>query len=386
MSKTTKNLPQCTRTTVMDNLFRREHQLSYAETMIMSYLAIAHTWAIDIDGYSLLRTSKIKNDLLLGEKTIEAAITKLKKLELIETKSAKYEKWSQTQKYRTVKITLEGQKYNLSYHKPEEYTYIASLEEKIEDYQSKNEFIKLDRDQIKQENGYLELKIIARDGMLENQDRATHEALLALENEKELKNRIENLEKSLEEARAIIKQKEESLEQTRAVIKEEQKVELVTNKDADIEVFRKKTIKIFSANAKVLCNGVDGWHHDVLFYVNSFSRLMVKLLTGKFEQITDPDRIQSFWKWLFENQDRIGKIVDKPVDQRILKLISFEGKIFSTKKHKVKKIKAVDKGVTILLENIETHNQGLIADKNGNTTIPIEKAISYLEHHINSKE
>jgi len=333
----------------------------------MSYLVLAPKWAIDIDGYALVRTSKIKDDLMIGEKTIEATITKLKKLELIETKSAKYEKWSRTQKYRTVKITLKGQKYNLSYHKPKEYKYIASLE-------AKNESIELERNKIKKENEYLELKIIARDGILENQDKANHEALLALENEQELKNQIEDLEKSLEEARAIIKHNREMEKEQKVDKVEEVEIKI----DKNIEVFKNKILKKFSANAEVLCNDVKGWHHDVKFYINSYNRLMVKLLTGKFKQITNPDEIKSFWKWLFENQDRVGLIVDKSIDKKILELISFEGKIFPTKKHKVKKIEAVNNRVTILMENIETHAQGVLKDRDGNENLQIEDALSVM--------
>jgi hypothetical protein len=66
MSTTPKKLPFCTRTSVIDHLFRRKYNLTYAETIIMSYILLTSSWADNIDNYYLLLTSKIKDDLLLA--------------------------------------------------------------------------------------------------------------------------------------------------------------------------------------------------------------------------------------------------------------------------------------------------------------------------------
>ncbi len=98
-------------TTVLDRKFRLKYNLTYAQTEIIAYLVmIAQSWKniIVIDGYFVILTKKIKNDLLLGEKTIEASITKLKKLGLIETTLVKVPQWRSNENFRGVKITALG--------------------------------------------------------------------------------------------------------------------------------------------------------------------------------------------------------------------------------------------------------------------------------------
>jgi len=387
MSITPQKLPQCTRSTLLDHLFRREYQLTYVETIIMAYLVLAPSWAIDIGGYFLLRSSKIKDDLLIGEKTIEATITKLKKLDLIETKLSKYEKWSFTQNYRTIKITPKGQKYNLSYHKPEEYKYILCLEEEIKNYKEKNELIDLEKKKIKEENIELGLKLRASYLFLENQENISQEGFKAIQREDELKKKIEDLKKDLEEAREIIKSKENTKkeqEETKTKTKTETKKEEI-KKDKNLDIFRKKIIKEFSSSSKVICNGVDGWSYDVEFYINSYNRLTVKLLGGKFEQLTDIEDIRNFWEWLFKNQDRVGKILIKPIDDDIMELMAFEGKAIIDTNNIVKKIEAVNGGVTILLQNKETKKEGFMKDLEGNISLKIDVAIASLKHYIYGK-
>jgi len=387
MSYSPKNLPQCTRTTVMDHLFRREYELTYVETIIMAYLALAHSWAIDIDGYFLIRSSKIKDDLIIGDKTIEATITKLKKLELIETKLAKYQEWSHTQNYRTVKITPKGKKYNLSYHKPKEYQYTLCLEEELKEYKAKNELIEIERKKIKEENHELEGRIKASFIFLENQENLNQAGLKAIKQEKELKNKIESLEKSLEEAREIIRAKEIAEKE----IKKEPKKEDNTpskeeiKKEKNLDIFRRKIIKEFSSSSKVLCNGFDGWNYNVHFYINTYNRVAVRLLSGKFEQLTDMQEITNFWKWLFENQDRVGKIVPKPIPDNIMKLMVFEGKTVLNSKNIVKKIEAHNDGVTILIQNPDTKKEGYIKDSQGNISLKIETAIIALKKYVFGK-
>ena len=72
-----------THTLVLDKKFRLKYGLTYAQTEIMAYfMMIVQSWKnlVFVDDYFVILTSKIKSDLLLGEKTIEASITKLKKM------------------------------------------------------------------------------------------------------------------------------------------------------------------------------------------------------------------------------------------------------------------------------------------------------------------
>ena len=100
MSITQKNLPTYTRTSVVDHLFMFQHNLTYSQTIMMSYLLLVSSWATHVgEGFYLLLTKKINNDLPMGEKTIEATFTILKDLGLLETKRVNVEKWSITQTY-----------------------------------------------------------------------------------------------------------------------------------------------------------------------------------------------------------------------------------------------------------------------------------------------
>ena len=69
-------LPKCTRTTVIDHIFKRKYGLTLTQTIIMSYLLMLKNWSIFIDGYYILTTTKIENDLVLGTKTVEASFTR----------------------------------------------------------------------------------------------------------------------------------------------------------------------------------------------------------------------------------------------------------------------------------------------------------------------
>jgi hypothetical protein len=100
---------------------------------------IIQTWKkiIVIDGYFVILTSKIRNDLLLGEKTIEASITKLKKLGLIETTLVKVPEWTSNENFRGVKITELGKEYSLSHYKPELKEEMAELQKRNQELRAK---------------------------------------------------------------------------------------------------------------------------------------------------------------------------------------------------------------------------------------------------------
>jgi len=388
MSATSKKLPFCTRTSVIDHLFRRKYNLTYADTIIMSYILLTSSWADNIDDYYLLLTSKIKDDLLLGIKTIEATFTKLKKLELIELKRVVVPKWSHTQKYRTIRATHLGKEYNLSYHKPQEHQYLTSLEEIIEEYKAKNEFIDAEQQKIKKKNSDLELKLSSAYILLEGQEGINQKSIEILKNDEELNKKINLLEKELEEARAIIKAKETAEKEASENNTKDntnthiERVEVT--KEKNIDIFRKKIVKDFSNSARILCNGVNGWDFDVKFYINTYNKVTVKLLTGEFKQLTDIDEIRTFWEWLFENQDRVGQTLKTPISATIIELIEFEGKRFIAKDvpYKVIEIKAEKDGVTILVENEDLSYQGFMTNKNGGNILNIDEAVKSLKNYI----
>jgi len=121
--------PNCTRTLVKDLLFQRKYKLTDTQTMFISYLTILPNWAMHYgNGFYLLLSSKIESDLRYGLKTIEATITKLLKIGLIETKQVKVPNWNTNKNFRAIKLSEKGLEYNSTYIKPRELNRIEMLE------------------------------------------------------------------------------------------------------------------------------------------------------------------------------------------------------------------------------------------------------------------
>jgi len=91
-----------------------------------------------MDGYFILTTHKIEDDLILGTKTIEACFTQLKKLGLVETKLLKVDEWYSNANFRAVRITKLGKEYNLSHPKPKEHQLILELQTKNAELEHQN--------------------------------------------------------------------------------------------------------------------------------------------------------------------------------------------------------------------------------------------------------
>lgn len=82
-----QNLPKRTQILVKNLLFQKKYNLSHSQTDLMAYLVNVYYWAISVDGYFVINTSKIKSDLpKMSEKTIEASLKILKDLGLIHSK------------------------------------------------------------------------------------------------------------------------------------------------------------------------------------------------------------------------------------------------------------------------------------------------------------
>ena len=153
MSVTPNNtLPKRTRTAVIDLLFKEKYQLTQTQMLVMYYLLMLKNWVPFVDdGFYVILSSKIEQDLQLHPKTIEASISKLKKLNLIETKRCVVEEWNRYKTYRGIKITGLGKEYNLSYYKEEEYQYAVDLKKQ-------NQELKVQIEKINQQKSYWELK------------------------------------------------------------------------------------------------------------------------------------------------------------------------------------------------------------------------------------
>ena len=319
MSAVPKKQPQRTRVLVKDLIFQETYRLTDTQVDIMSYIFNALTWAKAVMGYMPLTTKKFRGDLpQIGEKTLEASLLVLKKMELIEVDTIVMVNWHNA-RVRGIKITPKGMKYNSSFYSPNSQEVIENLEKELH--------------------------------------RVTNEL-------KEIKISQENQEVQVEEY--IQEERIEQIEQVKIVNIKPEIVEIKVQelpKEEDLQTFI-DNIKIeFGRTSDAICNGVDGWMEEVEFYINSYNKLMVVVpSSGNQYQLNDPIEINKFWKWLFNNQDKVGILQD---------FSKLDGEIL-TPKYKNIEIRVNDRDY--IIENIITTENGvkiMLLDENDNI-IPIE--------------
>jgi len=235
-----------TKILVKDLIFQEKYNLSHTQTDLMAYLSNLVHWAISVDGYFVLTTSKIMSDLpQMGQKTFEASLKVLKDLELIECKLVEVKEWKGKPKLRGIKLTQKGKEYNSNLVLPTQDEKKRELEETIK-----------------------KLK----------------ETIAKLETEKE--------------------QKEEPKEKT------PQKETSKAPKKDELNNFRDKIVQSFGDIGKPICNMVPNYQNKTTFYINSYKKLSLITPQNDYIQLEDPKRIYEFWKWLYQNQNRVGDIID----------------------------------------------------------------------------
>ena len=318
-------------TTVIDRKFRLAHGLTQTQTEVIAYLVmIVQSWKalIFVDEYFVILTSKLKNDLLLGEKTIEASITKLKQLGLIETQLVKVPDWSSNDNFRGVKITELGKTYSLSHYKPKFLEEMSDL---------------------KEENRELTLKYDAMIIQSQNSENLNQKAIEVLSKEVKTNEKIILLEHELREVKEKLKVSMEISDKQSTTIEQNEK---------DLDKFRKKITNEFSKTGKPICNVVtneDGWSPDVEFYINSFNKISIYTTDNKFKQIVEPKQINNLWRWLFVHQHRVGKVLDTKKVADISHLLKFEGQSIVSGKniYKIHKLTPVIGGLIVQLQDKE---------------------------------
>jgi len=114
----TTTLPKRTRTAVIDLLFKEKYSLTHSQMLVIYYILMLKNWAKVVDGkFYIILSSKIEKDLNLHPKTVEATLTKLAKLNLIERKRCIVTEWNPNKTYRGIAITELGKEYSLSHYK-----------------------------------------------------------------------------------------------------------------------------------------------------------------------------------------------------------------------------------------------------------------------------
>ena len=255
-------LPNRTQILIKDLPFQEKYHLSHSQTDLMAYLVNVIYWAININGYFVITTSKIMSDLpAMGQKTIEANLKVLKDLELIECKIVEVTQWNGKPKLRGVKLTSKGAAYNAKLVLPSQDEEVKKLKSEI----------------------------------------------------KELKETIKNLTVSESETSTPKEEK-----------KTEPSVPNMPPLKA-IETFIGDITQRFGRSSQPICNAVPKWDKESTFYINSYHKLTVITAQKEHQQLKNPLEIQHFWQWIFTHNNRIGDIIDftkeptlKALEQRFL--------------------------------------------------------------------
>ncbi len=337
MSAVPKKQPQRTRVLVKDLIFQETYRLTDTQVDIMSYIFNALTWAKTVMGYMPLTTKKFRGDLpQIGEKTLEASLLVLKKMELIEVDTIVMVNWHNA-RVRGIKITPKGMKYNSSFYSPNSQEVIENLEKELHRVTNELKEIK-----ISQENQEVQVQEV------QVQEVQVEEYIQEERIEQTEQVKIVDIKPEIVE----IKVQEVKVEEIKELPKEE-----------DLQTFI-DNIKIeFGRTSDAICNGANGWLEEVEFYINSYNKLMVVVpSSGNQYQLNDPIEINKFWKWLFNNQDKVGILQD---------FSKLDGEIL-TPKYKNIEIRVNDRDY--IIENIITTENGvkiMLLDENDNI-IPIE--------------
>ena len=252
------NQPKRTRVLIKDLLFQERYKLTHSQMDLMSYIVNAMYWAISVDGFFVLATNKIMSDLpTIGIKTLEANLKALKDADLIKTKMVQVKDWNGKPFLRGIKLTVLGEEYNNH--------YITSMEDK-----ERKEY----KDKIKK---------------LEDK-------------QKELEDIISNL-KVPEDTPKTVEKTEPKPDNTPPKVKP-------STKQQNLLDFIKDTKKTYQELSLPICNSVPTWQKEVEFYINSYNKLTIKLPNQEYQQIKEPEKIHHFWKYLYNNPEQIGKVID----------------------------------------------------------------------------
>ena len=309
---------QRTQILIKDLPFQTKYALSHSQTDLMAYLVNVPYWAINVDGYFVIATNKIMEDMpTMGKKTIEASLKVLKTLDLIECKTVEVTQWSGKPRIRGLKITAKGKEYNAKLALPNQ-------DERVIELQKENK-------KLKREN-------------------------------QELVKMIENM--TLLELEASAPKEKTKQPSTPTLPKKEA-----------IEAFIEEISKRFGRTGKPLCNGVPKWNKKTIFNINSYNKLSLITPEKREVQVKSPTKINEFWNWLFNNSDRVGDVINfakAPTISELKKYFINKDINLKGKRKKVYDIVKVDGGVKLKLEN-ENQKRSFVID----TTTQKDMIFSY---------
>ncbi len=119
--------------------------------------------------------------------------------------------------------------------------------------------------------------------------------------------------------------------------------------------------KEFGETSEPICNGVKGWVKETKFYINSYNKLSISTPSGEVIQVKNPVQVNDFWKYLYNNRDQIGKVVDftkKPTLEELNERYLGLSIVLENMRFKVYKIEEFKNGVKV---SIQSSDSGKIA-------------------------
>jgi hypothetical protein len=120
----------------------------------------------------------------------------------------------------------------------------------------------------------------------------------------------------------------------------------------NIPQLRESITKKYRKNQELICNNVKGYFPQTAFYINNYGKLALLTPDKDCKQIDNIQDSNNFWKFLFENQEIIGKIQKKRGKVDISPLLKYIGEDFRLKDGTictVKKIISSKDGVALYL-------------------------------------
>ena len=127
----------------------------------------------------------------------------------------------------------------------------------------------------------------------------------------------------LEEQNRLLREQIKALEKPKHV-EVKSKVEF-----ENISQLRESITKKYRKNQEPICNNIKGYLPQTAFYINNYGKLSLLTPEQNFKQIDNIQESNNFWKFIFENQELIGKIHKKREKVDISPLLKFIGEDFT---------------------------------------------------------
>ena len=156
----------------------------------------------------------------------------------------------------------------------------------------------------------------------------------------------------LEEQNRLLKEELTALKESKKVEVEE--VKKPKTKFENIGKLKEFISKKYKKNQEPICNNIKGYLPQTAFYINNYGKLSLLTPDKDFKQIDNIEENNKFWKFLFENQEFIGKIQKDREKVDISPLLKFIGEDFRLKDGTictVKKVIPYKEGVAIYLSD-----------------------------------